>query len=179
MIDLLSDPVLHMATSLGLGLLFGAAGVHKLRDRAGFAVVLQSYVAVGLEKPLSVCIPLLELLCALALQLPALRSAAALLAAALLAVYAAVMAASLLQGRRIADCGCQFGKQPLAVSAPLVWRNLLLMLLALALLLPAGDRALGLYDGLVISLALLMGGTFYFLANTLIANRNSARELSL
>jgi uncharacterized membrane protein YphA (DoxX/SURF4 family) len=176
-----TDPVWISASSLGLALLLGAAALHKWRDRAGFAQVLRNYGLLprGLEKPLTLLLAVLELAAATALLLPAWRTPAALLAAALLLLYAGVMALSLLQGRRIADCGCHLGRQSQAVSAPLVWRNLLLVLLALNLLQTPGARVLGLFDGLVIVGLLICGCIFYLLANTLIANQHSARELSL
>lgn len=181
MIGLLSDPVWNTSLGLGLALLFAAAVVHKLRDRAGFTAVLQSYglLPAGLIPSVGVLMPVLELVCASGLLLPSSRASAALLAVALLAVYAAVMALSLRQGRRIADCGCQFGEQQQVVSAPLVWRNLLLAVLASSLLLEPLRRELGLFDGLVIGFVLLGSCVFYLLANTLIANFQSARELSL
>ncbi|MBF7729800.1 MauE/DoxX family redox-associated membrane protein [Pseudomonas sp. N040] len=180
-IGLLTDPVWVTASSLGLVLLLGAAALHKLRDRGGFAQVLQNYRLLpgGLEKPLTLLLAVLELAAAAALLLPSWRAPAALLAAALLLLYAGVMALSLLQGRRIADCGCHVGEQRQAVSPPLVWRNLLLALLALNLLQAPGGRVLGLYDGVVIGCLLLCGCAFYLLANILIANHHSARELSL
>jgi hypothetical protein len=180
-INLLTDPVWVTASSLGLALLLGAAALHKLRDRAGFTRVLQNYGLLpgGLEMPLTLLLAALELATATALLLPEWRSPAALVAAALLLLYAGVMALSLLQGRRIADCGCHVSMQPQAVSALQVWRNLLLVLLALNLLQTPGARVLGLFDGLVIGGLLICGCIFYLLANTLIANQHSARELSL
>ena len=173
-----TDPVWISASSLGLALLLGAAGLHKLRDRAGFAQVLHGY-GLPLDKPLTLLLAVLELISAAGLLLPTLRVAAALLAASLLLLYAGAMALSLLQGRRIADCGCHLGRQSQAVSAPLVWRNLLLALLALNLLQTPGVRVPGLFDALLIGALLICGCVFYLLANTLIANQHTARELSL
>lgn len=180
-IGLLTDPVWVTASSLGLAVLLGAAALHKLRERAGFARVLHGYglLPETLDKPLALLLAVLELLAAAGLLLPALRATAALLAAALLLLYAGAMALSLMQGRRIDDCGCHLGAQRQDVSLPLVWRNLLLVLLALNLLQAPGSRRLGLYDDLLVGCLLLCGCTFYLLANTLIANHHSARELSL
>ncbi len=178
---LLNDPVWLTASSMGLALLFALAGWHKWRDRAGFAAVLRNY-AVLPERLVAACavlLPCFELALAAGLLLPSLRLPAALLAAALLLGYAAVMALTLLQGRKITDCGCEVGVQRQAVSAALVWRNLLLVLLALNLLQVPSGRELGLFDWLVSACLLLCGCVFYLLANTLIANQHSARELSL
>ncbi len=179
--DVLRDPIWQLAVSIGLAMLFGAAGWHKLRARAAFSAVLQSYgvATPSLISPLALCLPWLELATAVALLIPALHSIAAFIAALLLLSYASAMVLSLLQGRRIADCGCQLGQQKLAVGTLLIWRNVLLMLLALSVLQAPGARALGLYDGLVILCLLLCGCLFYQLANSLIANHYSARELSL
>ena len=180
-IELLRDPVWVSASSLGLALLLVTAGGHKLRDLAAFAETLRHYgLPPGwLLRPLALSLALFELLAAGALLLPAGRPFGALLAALLLVLYAAAMVLSLLQGRRIADCGCQAGAQRQAVSWPLVWRNLLLAVLALNLLQPQGARELGLFDGLVALSLLACGCLFYLLANRLIANHHSARELSL
>ena len=178
---LLNDPVWLTASSLGLSLLFALAGWHKWRDRAGFVAVLHNYAVLPerLVAAFAVLLPGFELVLAAGLLLPSLRLPAALLAAALLLGYAAVMALTLLQGRRIADCGCEVGVQRQAVSAALVWRNLLLALLALNLLQAPSGREPGLFDWLVTGAVLLCGCVFYLLANTLIANQHSARELSL
>lgn len=180
-ISLLSDPVCLTAISLGLALLLGAAGWHKLRDRLGFTVVLQSYglLPQGLIRPVTLLLPWMEIVAAVGLLLAFQQPVVVLLVATLLLSYAAVMALSLLQGQRIADCGCHAGAQRQAVSWPLVWRNLVLILLVLNLLQSPSNRMLGFYDWLVIGCVLLCGSAFYLLANTLIANQNSARELSL
>jgi hypothetical protein len=175
----LGDPVLLTAIRGGLALLLATAGLHKVRDGLGFAVVLRSYgvLAHGLIRPVSRLLPWVEL--AAAVLLAHQRPLSALLVATILLVYALVMAVSLMQGRRIADCGCQLGSQRVAVSWPLVWRNLILAVLALILLLPSSNRALGFYDGLVLAGVLGCGCLLYLLANSLIANHRSAQELSL
>lgn len=179
--ELLRDPVGLTAVSLGLALLFGAAGWHKLRNRAGFSAILQSYALLPerLVRPAALLVPWLELAAAAGLLISSGYPLAAVPGAALLLAYAATMALSLLKGRRIADCGCHFGAQHQAVSAALVWRNLLLSGLALSLLQEPRSRELGVYDGLVIAAVLLCGCVLYLLANSLIANQQTARELSL
>ena len=180
-IELLRDPVWLTACSLGIALLFGAAGWQKLRNQAGFTVILRSYGLVPelLVRPAALLLPWLELATALGLMVPAWQPFAALLAAGLLLAYAAAMALSLLKGQRIADCGCHFGEQRQAVSAALVWRNLLLLGLALNLLQTPLDRTVGVYDALTVGALLVCGCVLYLLANTLIANQQTARELSL
>ena len=179
-IGLLGEPVWLTAIRVGMALLLGIAGWHKLRDRHGFMVVLQSYEVLvpGLVRPVALLLPLLEI--GIAGGLLAVRQPFVVwLAATLLLTYALAMALSLLQGRRIADCGCQAGARRQAVSWPLVWRNLMLMLLTLNLLLPSSGRILVFFDWLVIGCVVLSASAFYLLANTLIANQHSARELSL
>jgi uncharacterized membrane protein YphA (DoxX/SURF4 family) len=180
-IDLLRDPVWLTACSLGLALLFGAAGWHKLRNQPVFTAILHGYALLPerLVRPASMLLPWLEMSAAVGLLIPVSQTFAALLAAALLLAYAAAMALSLLKGQRIADCGCHFGEQRQAVSAALVWRNLLLSGLALSLLQAPLHRTMGIYDGLTIGAALVCACVLYLLANTLIANQQTARELSL
>lgn len=110
-----------------------------------------------------------EGLCVLALALPASRSLGALIAAALLGLYALAMALALRAGRRRLDCGCGGAPQP--VSGLLVGRNLVLAALALGLAyLPAqpmgGWRAALVTIGLGLTLAALYAAADRILANS-------------
>ncbi len=72
----------------------------------------------------------LELAVGIALLVDPLRSVAAPLAAGLLAGYFAAIGAALLRGRGGEDCGCAGPDGALTISAALLARNALLLLLA-------------------------------------------------
>ncbi len=59
----------------------------------------------------------------------------------------------------------------------LVYRNLLLACVTLLMLLPVIDRALGFYDVTAIAFATLISAVFYIMANTLIANAATYKEI--
>ncbi|KGE67609.1 MULTISPECIES: MauE/DoxX family redox-associated membrane protein [Pseudomonas] len=175
----LHDPLVHLASSLGLAALLGGAALHKLRDRQHFTQVLSNYrlLPTRLTGMLALALPLLELLAAVGLLLSTWQPLAAGLAAGLLALYAGVLAVSVRRGTPIDDCGCHFGSRRQAPSAALVWRNVLLTLLALNLTVPMLARPLNWFDVVTLGFALLAGASLYLLANVLIATRTSLREL--
>jgi len=139
------DPLAALVGYWGLALVFAGAAAHKLRDRSGFQDVLAAY---DLLPPLLVPwmvggLGLAEV--AVAVGLVGQWPPAALAAALLLAVYAVAMAVNLGRGRRLRDCGCGGRIRPL--SWGLVARNVLLVAVSLALLMPSGERALVPLDG--------------------------------
>jgi hypothetical protein len=176
---ILSDPIITAATSLGLAILLFGGAVHKWRKPEQFAAVITTYGMLpgGWAPAMRRAIPLLEAGLALGLLNPSTRQYSALLSAVLLLAYAAAMSWTLVQGWRIADCGCGLGDVSQRVSAALVWRNLVLALLAGNLLLTPAVRDIGAYDWAAILFSTLTGGAFYMLVNTLIATQNSARDL--
>lgn len=177
----LHDPLVHLASAGALALLLGASALHKLRNRQGFAQVLVRYgELLGGRLPITVLtglLPLLELLAAFGVLASFLWPAAAWSAALLLALYAAVLALGARRGKAIEDCGCHFGGKPQPPSAALAWRNLLLVVMALNLLAPVVARPLGWLDALVLGFAIGCGVALYLLANLLISNSVSLREL--
>jgi hypothetical protein len=140
------DPVASVLIALSAALLFGSAAVHKLRPSNAFAATLAEYQL--LPKPTialaGVLIGALEMALAAGLLLPATRSVAAAIGAALLLLYAAAMAINLARGRRDLDCGC--GIQPRTIGGWMVIRNLLIAAALGLLQIPTSSRALGLAD---------------------------------
>jgi uncharacterized membrane protein YphA (DoxX/SURF4 family) len=102
------DPALRAALRCALALLWLASAHHKLRDPARFRDALAGYrlVPAPLVRAVAAGIAALELALGLALLLPWAGPAPALATAALLALYAAAIAATLARGRRAIDCGC-------------------------------------------------------------------------
>lgn len=180
----LHDPVVHLSSALGLTLLLGAAALHKLHDRQGFARVLDNYgVALGgmlphgLRLVLARLLPWLEMIAAVGLVLSFWMPWTALLAGLLLALYALVLVASVARGAVIEDCGCHFGGKPQAPSMALVWRNVLLLLPMVNLMGPMQGRPLVWFDAVTLGFLLCSVAVFYLLANLLISNRISLRAL--
>lgn len=107
-----------------VALLLARAALHKAADPVRFEGVLADY-RLAPEAALPIlrgAIPLAEATCALALVLPASRSAGGLAASGLLLIYAAAMGINLARGRRDIDCGC--GGAPERLGWTLVLRNL-------------------------------------------------------
>ena len=158
MSDLALDPLLLLIAAGWTAALLLHAALAKLADRGLFHQHLAAYgVPEALQPALVWALPLAEGLAALGLVTPW-RPAAALLAAALLALYGAAMAWHLARGR-VLDCGC--GGAPLPLSTALVLRNLVLAGVALAAALPAGARAIGSADVAVAAAAVVLGALLY------------------
>lgn len=148
------DPLLLLICAGWIAALLLHGALAKLADRGLFHQHVAAYgVPEVLQPALVWALPLAEGLAALGLVTPW-RPAAALLAAALLALYGAAMAWHLLRGR-VLDCGC--GGAPLPLSAALVLRNGLLVAVALAAALPAATRAIGVADFAVAAAAVALG----------------------
>lgn len=152
------DPLLLLICAGWIAALLLHGALAKLADRGLFHQHLAAYgVPEALQPALVWPLPLAEGLAALGLVTPW-RPAAALLAAALLALYGAAMAWHLARGR-VLDCGC--GGAPLPLSAALVLRNGLLVGVALAAALPADTRTIGFADFAVAAAAVALGALLY------------------
>lgn len=189
-----ADPTLVATLSGAYALLFAVAGAHKLYQPARFRAALAAYriVPVPMQAILARLLPWLEMVTAIGLLsglIPASVTAsvfscahavAALVAAALLAIYGLAMAVSLARGESIDDCGCQLGREAHPVQWALVWRNLSLALLAAflcAMITVEPTRALSAFDYLTVLLATMMAGLLYAVANMLVANHARQRDL--
>ncbi len=152
------DPLLLLIAAGWIAALLLHGALAKLADRGLFHQHVAAYgVPEGLQPAVVWALPLAEGLAALGLVTPW-RPAAALLAAALLALYGMAMAWHLARGRRL-DCGC--GGAPLPLSAALVLRNAVLVVVALAAALPAGARTIGLADFAVAAAAVALAALLY------------------
>lgn len=160
------DPAISWILELGLALLFGVAAGHKLVDRDRFLAVLANYDVVPerLVPLAGLAIISAEIVAALLLVLPPDRAPGVTLSVALLSAYALAIAVNLLRGRTRIDCGCLgFGRHD-RIAWTMVTRNLALIALALAALLPASPRELVTLDALTIGASL---ATIAVLATTL------------
>lgn len=152
------DPALHITLRAALSLLFLWAAVHKLRDIAAFTQAFNGYQLLPerLVPAASMCLIAVEL--ALACSLPWLSAGApALIAACLLAMYAAAIAINLARGRRHIDCGCAGPAERQPLSGALIVRNAVLCVAALVAAVPSSPRPLEWMD-----LATIAGGIAAF-----------------
>ena len=179
-VTVLGDPVLVLATSIGLASLFFAAALHKLQQRSEFRAALEGYgvLSPAMVGPALRLIPLAEAATALGLLLPQTRSLAALSGAALLLAYAAAMTLVVVQGRRTLDCGCSLGGASQPVSAALIVRNAILALLALNAARATESRELFLYDWALVVLMALVGIVLYAIVNALVASQATTRKIA-
>lgn len=119
-----------LITRLGLGILFAAGALTKLRQRRDFYAAVLAYQLLPPRQALNMAVILPWAEAAIALGLIAGFSIAGYAAAGLLLAYALAMAVNIRRGRRNLDCGC--GGAPQALSIWLVVRNFILAGAALA-----------------------------------------------
>jgi hypothetical protein len=94
--------------------------------------------------------------------------------AGLLGIYALAIGINIHRGRVHFDCGCGFGGKSdneQYLSSGLVFRNVILMALALLVLLPVEVRELGFSDYATLMAALLACLLLFAAANQLLTNR--------
>ena len=152
------DPAISWFLALMLAMLLGVAAGHKLADRERYLAVLKNYDLM--PEPLvplaGAAVVAAEIAAVLLLVLPSVRTLGACLSVALFATYALAIAVNLLRGRTRIDCGCfGFGRHD-RIAWTMVVRNLALVALALALLLPASQRDLVVLDALTVGASLLV-----------------------
>lgn len=181
------DPLLLQIISLGFALLFLIAAAHKFSDRALFRASFEAYKIVprSLSGIVASIIPPLELLLGvgwLASGLFAIRlEPVTLISIGLLASYVLAIGINLRRGRNYIDCGCSFSNSNASnlengsqqISPGLLFRNVFLIAIAIASIIPVSDRSLQLIDifGLAFSVValVLLYGSF----NQLLTNRNA------
>lgn len=139
------DPMLQHTAALTLALVFGTAAYGKFTAWDEFEGVVQNFRVLPRAVVLLVArvLPPVEALAAAAVLVPALRTMAGGVMAVLLALFALGIAVNLARGRVDIDCGCFRSSLRQNLSAWLVLRNTLLIVLALACVAIPGDRALG------------------------------------
>ena len=135
------DPAVAWTVACVLASVFGAAGMTKLRALEVFAGVVGNYRLLPevMVRPVAYALPVVELIAALGLLVPASRPLAAAMVVLLLLAFAAAMAVNLRRGRDHIDCGCFTSLLKQRISRALVARNLVMAAAGLALV--AGDGA--------------------------------------
>lgn len=177
------DPLLFQLIAVAFCLLLTSAGVHKLGDRLRFQGILAAYqiLPVSLIAPLGWIIPLLEISLGLAWIVGWRTDLVSVATAALLTAYALGMAINLMRGRTYIDCGCGLasakasrednGVQQLSVW--LVYRNIVLIVLALATGADMTTRNFGVLDYFSLLAATLALTFIYGAFHQLLVNHNA------
>lgn len=168
------DPTLHLTIRIALALLFAAAAIHKLRDRATFQATLAAYELV--PAALAPVVIGVELGVAAALCVPTFGAVGVLAAAVLLLVYATAIGVNLVRGRDI-DCGCAGPAARRPIGAGLVVRNVVLAAAALVGLVPLHSRPLVWIDVVTVVSAVLAMSALYGAADHLLALAPTAARL--
>ncbi|PCI80600.1 MAG: hypothetical protein COB20_02930 [SAR86 cluster bacterium] len=181
------DPLLLRIISLGFALLFLIAATHKFSHRDHFLASFEAYeiVPANLSGLVAKIIPPLELFLGagwLALGLFSIEfKLVTLISIGLLASYALAIGVNLKRGRNYIDCGCSFSSSTASntesgsqqISSELLYRNVVLIVMAIVCTIPVSDRSLQLIDvfGLLFSVIslILLYGTF----NQLLTNKNT------
>lgn len=173
------DPLIPLTSALVLSYVFVAAAVHKWTNPTGFRAILLNYQVMphSLAGPLAYCIPVLELLCGIALLIPYTAAPAALLAGALLLLYMLVISINLLRGRHSIDCGCGGTDQKQVISVWLVVRNAVLAGISYLVIADTQARTLGWLDWIIALLAAVVGCLFYNIVNQLLVNTDLLKGL--
>ncbi len=166
---------------IALALMLIGAAWHKLSSQQKFEAIVADYQllpqwAVPLVAWL---IPVTEILLGFAWLTGVASTLAAPLTALMFLVYGLAIVVNLLRGRLHISCGCGLGNssgenQPL--SWMLVFRNILLMVMAMLPMLPVTGRTLAPFDWLTLVLALLAAALLYFGGSQLLQNQSAIRS---
>ena len=181
------DPLLLRIIALGFALLFLIAAAHKFSNLNHFRMNFEAYkiVPAGLSPLVTRIIPPLELFLGvgwLVLGLLAIEfELVTFISVGLLASYALAIGVNLKRGRNYIDCGCSFtsGKAEKSdsgaqqISSGLLYRNVLLIVMALVCMLPASDRSLQLIDIFSLAFSVVALVLLYGAFNQLLTNRNA------
>ena len=169
------DPLILKSISIGFGLLFLLAAVHKFATAQQFRVILEEYRVMPrvLAGPVARIVPLLEVVLSVGWFAAYRPELIAVSSAALLAVYTSAIGINLLRGRIHIGCGCGVagssdGDQQL--SSALILRNTILILIALVAVIPTTARSFGVIDYVTLGSTLLASALLYAGANQLLAN---------
>jgi hypothetical protein len=164
------DPAPLLALRLALALLFASSARHKVFEFPAFRATFERYELVprAVAGAAAALVPVAEVAAAGALV--AAPGVGALLASALLALYAGAIAWNLWRGRRDIECGCGGPALRQTLSAALVARNLALVCGALTCALTPSTRALLWIDALSIAGGVCVLALLYAATNQLVAN---------
>ena len=171
------DPVWVWIARLGVIVLFAAAGLSKLWQRAEFrdAVAAYDLLPRQMVAPAALTLAATEVAAAILLLLPAGRLAGAILLGGLLLLFTTAIVINLVRGRTDIDCGCwMFGAGQSdsrnGIGGATVARNAVLAVLVFVASISAEGRVLAVTDwGLIVAGTVAMLG-FFAIVGQLTAN---------
>jgi hypothetical protein len=169
------DPLILRIISIGFGLLFLLAAVHKFSTAQQFRVILEEYQVMpqALAGPVTRIVPLLEVLLSIGWFTAYRPELVAISSAALLTMYTSAIGLNLLRGRIHIGCGCGVGgssDNDQQLSSGLILRNAILIAIALVAAIPVTARLFAVLDYVTIGTTLLASALLYAGANQLLAN---------
>ncbi|HEY6394566.1 MAG TPA: MauE/DoxX family redox-associated membrane protein [Candidatus Binataceae bacterium] len=175
------DPAIQYLLAIALAAIFGASGAMKLADVEMFESSVANYLLLPLwmEKPFAWTVPLAECACAAGLLSAATRALAAMGLLLLLGMFSGAIAINLLRGRTNIDCGCFGPALRQGLSARLLVRNVLLMIVAGLVEAPAIARPLEWIDFVTIAMGAATLVVLYASANYAIGNAPRTRVLEM
>ena len=173
------DPAIAMALRSAFALLFLGAAAHKLRDLPGFRAALAAYEVMPRTAvpAASLVVIAAEAAIGVALLGTPLAGSAALAGGALLGLYAAAIALNLRRGRIDIRCGCVGLGDERPIAPALVGRNLALVALLAATILPATPRPLEWLDFASVACSVAAAALLYLATDVAIANAGLLRRL--
>lgn len=176
------DPLIEFGIRGGIGILFGLAVAHKLREPSAFIGTVKAYLkdtpAAAGALPIAGTLVLAELAIVFLCLLPASAPLAGAAAMVAFLLYGAAIGLNIARGNLLLDCGCSWGSERQPATNALVVRNLVLAALAAVLLVPSSGRSLSALEigSAVAAAAILL--CLYTIANQLILNSERLREQS-
>ncbi len=173
------DPIYSLTIVILIAFVFALAGIHKAMDFARHAGVVADYrvVPAWTVPLLAPLVVVLELGAAFLVLIPLFRSTGLILIIGLLLIYIYSLGLNLVRGRTSIDCGCGWGSKGHQISAWLIVRNLTMMMLAAAALLPSSNRSLYLVDWILAAFGGAAVIVIYYIGDLLIANWSKLSKL--
>ena len=168
------DPVIPWIVSLGMTVLFATAAWHKLASPSKFLVILAEYqiLPTPIVGVVAFVIPTVEAGLAVFWLMQLFPMITAGLSILLLGVYCLAIGINLMRGRVYISCGCGFSgseeDQPL--SAGLIIRNSVLILILIISLMPENGRELMWIDSVAILFSTMLCILFYGSISQLLRN---------
>lgn len=175
------DPIYSLTIAVLIAFVFALAAIHKALDYARHAGVVADYrVVPAWSVPvLAPLLIVLEFAVVVLVLLPGTRSAGLILTTGLLLIYFFSIGLNLVRGRTSIDCGCGWGSQGHPISGWLIFRNLTMIGIAVAALLPSTNRPLQLVDWILAAFAGTALIAIYSIGDLLMANGSKLRKILL
>ncbi len=172
------DPVFGHAAAAIVASILAIAGLEKLRQPEMFRDSVDNYqiLPAGAVPWVARGLPLMEVLAGLLLLPTATRTAGAALACAHLLLVTLAVMVNMLRGRERIDCGCG-GDLHTSLSAGLVMRNAILVLLTFVAAAPTSARNPVWLDLAAVGFATLFGLGLYYVVNLLLSQQSRLTDL--